>query len=226
MRLLGMIAGDIRFQWKYGFYLLYMFFSVLYICLLAAFPAGWREKAAQIMIYSDPAAMGLFFMGAIVLLEKNERILNALAVSPVRKSWYILSKAVSLAVISALVALAISLVSGIGNVPMVVVGTALYSVMFTLIGIMAATKIQTMNQYFIVIIGIDVVCFTPPILGLFTDLPAVFRLYPFNAAMSVITGGGNLLPNLLVVLVAIVILYRITYRMVSGMWRSVGGVKL
>lgn len=70
MRLKALLRGDIRFQYKYGFYFIYLLFSVLYIGLLYAFPEKWRGKAAILMIFSDPAAMGLFFMGAIVLFEK------------------------------------------------------------------------------------------------------------------------------------------------------------
>ena len=67
MRIRSLIIGDVRFQFKYGFYLLYLFFSVLYISLVYIFPVSWRERAAILMIFSDPAAMGLYFMGAIVL---------------------------------------------------------------------------------------------------------------------------------------------------------------
>ncbi|HBF6649319.1 TPA: ABC transporter permease, partial [Clostridioides difficile] len=100
MRLKNLILGDIKFQFKYGFYFLYLFLSIIYICIINVFPTFMREKIAIIMIYSDPAAMGLFFMGAIVLLEKSQRVLNSLAVSPVKVSEYILSKVISLGVIS------------------------------------------------------------------------------------------------------------------------------
>ena len=76
MRLKNLILGDIKFQFKYGFYFLYLFLSIIYICIINVFPTFMREKIAIIMIYSDPAAMGLFFMGAIVLLEKSQRVLN------------------------------------------------------------------------------------------------------------------------------------------------------
>ncbi|HCT90783.1 MAG TPA: ABC transporter permease, partial [Lachnospiraceae bacterium] len=46
--------------------------------------------------FSDPAAMGLFFMGAVVLLEKGQHTPCAVAVSPVRAMEYIAAKVASL----------------------------------------------------------------------------------------------------------------------------------
>lgn len=112
MRIINLIKGDIRFQFKYGFYFVYAVFTAVYLSLIFVMPQSWREKAAAIMIFSDPAAMGLFFMGAIVLLEKSERILNSLAVSPVKTGEYILSKVISLLFISVLVGIAITLPLG------------------------------------------------------------------------------------------------------------------
>ena len=88
MRLGRLICGDIHFQWKYGFYFIYFILTVLYVCGIAALPEHWKTDIASIMIYSDPAAMGLFFMGAIVLLEKSQKVLNAMVVSPVKISEY------------------------------------------------------------------------------------------------------------------------------------------
>lgn len=73
MRLGRLICGDIHFQWKYGFYFIYFILTVLYVCGIAALTGHWKTDIASIMIYSDPAAMGLFFMGAIVLLEKKSK---------------------------------------------------------------------------------------------------------------------------------------------------------
>jgi fluoroquinolone transport system permease protein len=63
MRERALLIGDIRFQFRYGFYYLYLVFAILYSGLLLALPDGWRERIALVMIFTDPAAMGLYFMG-------------------------------------------------------------------------------------------------------------------------------------------------------------------
>ena len=72
MRTINVIKGDIQFQWKYGFYLLYFIMVVLYLLFLSLLNGTVKETVAAICVYSDPAAMGMFFMGAMVLLEKSQ----------------------------------------------------------------------------------------------------------------------------------------------------------
>ncbi len=227
MRLGRLIRGDIHFQWKYGFYFIYFILTLLYVCVIAALPEHWKNNIAAIMIYSDPAAMGLFFMGAIVLLEKSQKVLNAMVVSPVKVSEYILSKTIALIVISSIIALILGLVSGNNHLFGIAVGTALTSAIFTMLGIIAATKISNLNQFLIVIMPIEIVCFVPPIVGLFVELPYIFCLFPFTACMNLITGKSILLSfDMVLVIATLIILYIVARRTVQHMWKSLGGVKL
>jgi len=226
MRMIKLILGDIRFQFKYGFYFIYSVFSALYVFLLFIFPEAWREKAASIMIYSDPAAMGLFFMGAIVLLEKSQRVLNALAVSPVKVFEYIMAKIVSLAFISILVSLMLALAAGLGTIPIVLITTALTSIIFTLLGLLVATKANSLNQYLIATVPLEIVCMIPPIIYLFAPT-AIMRWYPLNGSIALISNSSQNPPyDIAMLLIVIVLLFMATHRETAKMWRSLGGVKL
>ena len=225
MRLGRLIRGDIHFQWKYGFYFIYFILTLLYVCAIAALPEHWKKDIAAIMIYSDPAAMGLFFMGAIVLLEKSQKILNAMVISPVKVSEYILSKTIALIAISTIIALILGLVSGSKHLFGIAVGTALTSAIFTMLGIITATRISNLNQFLIV--PIEIVCFVPPIVGLFVKLPDIFCLFPFVACMNLITGKSSLLSfDMILVFATLIILYMVARHTVEHMWRTLGGVKL
>lgn len=227
MRLGRLVCGDIHFQWKYGFYFIYFILTVLYVCGIAALTEHWKTDIASIMIYSDPAAMGLFFMGAIVLLEKSQKVLNAMVVSPVKISEYILSKTVALIAISTVIALILGVVSGSNHLLGIAVGTALTSAIFTMLGIIAATKISNLNQFLIVIMPIEIICFVPPIVGLFVKLPDIFSFFPFIACMKLITGKSSLLSfDMILVFVTLIILYMVARHTVQHMWRTLGGVKL
>ncbi len=227
MRLGRLVCGDIHFQWKYGFCFIYFILTVLYVCGIGALPEHWKTDIASIMIYSDPAAMGLFFMGAIVLLEKSQKVLNAMVVSPVKISEYILSKTVALIAISTVIALILGVVSGSNHLLGIAVGTALTSAIFTMLGIIAATKISNLNQFLIVIMPIEIICFVPPIVGLFVKLPDIFSFFPFIACMKLITGKSSLLSfDMILVFVTLIILYMVARHTVQHMWRTLGGVKL
>lgn len=226
MRIIKLILSDIRFQLKYGFYFIYTVFCILYFFLLSIFPETWRENAGSIMIYSDPAAMGLFFIGAIILLEKSQRVLNALAVSPVRVFEYIAAKILSFAAISVLVSLIIALTARLKNIPMVLLATALTSIIFTLLGLIVATKINSLNQYIIATVPLELVCFIPPIIFLYKPA-AIMHWYPLNRSMALISNSSQVpLIDIAVILIVIICLYAITHRATMKMWRSLGGVKL
>lgn len=186
MKLRRLVCGDIHFQWKYGFYFIYFVLTVIYVFGITALPDNWKHNAAAIMIYSDPAAMGLFFMGAIVLLEKSQKVLHAIAISPAKVSEYILAKVFSLMFISCVVALILGIAAGNRNLSGIIIGTALTSSIFTMLGIMAATKIANLNQFLIVIMPIEILCFVPPHCriiyrpaGNFTVL-SIYGLHEFN----------------------------------------------
>lgn len=227
MRLGRLIRGDIHFQWKYGFYFIYFILTLLYVCAIAALPEHWKKDTAAIMIYSDPAAMGLFFMGAIVLLEKSQKILNAMVISPVKVSEYILSETIALIAISTIIALILGLVSGNKYLFGIVIGTTLTSAILTVFGIITAIGVSNLSQFLIVIIPIEIVCFVPPIIGLFIKLPDIFCLSPFVACMNLITGKGSLLSfDMILVFATLIILYMVARRIAEHMWRTLGGVKL
>lgn len=227
MRMTSLLVGDIRFQFKYGFYFLYLIFSVLYIALLFALPEVWREKAAILMIFSDPAAMGLFFMGAIVLYEKSERVLNSIAVSPVIVYEYVLSKLFSIAAISTVVALVIGVSSSvISNAFYFILGVFLCSCLFSAIGIMIAAKISTLNQFILATIPVELVINIPAIAYLFGWKREWLLFHPGVCMIELCENGENVMQASLILTMWTVLLILLACRVVKKMFQSVGGFKL
>lgn len=227
MRLKNLILGDIKFQFKYGFYFLYFVLSIMYICVINVFPIFMREKIAIIMIYSDPAAMGLFFMGAIVLLEKSQRVLNSLAVSPIKVSEYILSKVISLGIISSIVVMFIAITLNLDNIIISIIGTFFSSVIFSLLGLILASKASSLNQFIALTIPIEIACFIPPILNILIETKSHMDLYPFNLCISLISGDKNFIVIKILILTSMIIItYFITHYFVCKSWKELGGVKL
>lgn len=226
MRLRHLFLWDMRFQAKYGFYFLYAVLTVVYTLALFAVPESWQAKTAAILIFSDPASMGLFFMGAIVLLEKNQHTPCALAVSPVRESEYIVAKVGSLSAVSLVVAVLLALAAKVNNLPVVMLGTVISSAVFTLSGLIIATRINSLNQFILWTVPIEAVCFVPAILHLFRITPSWFRYYPANVCMEMISGHAPSATGIFIVTAVIVILSALSKDCVLRMWNSMGGVKL
>lgn len=226
MRIKSLFLLDMRFQAKYGFYLLYAILTAIYIMVLAAVPEGWKETAAAILIFSDPASMGLFFMGAIVLLEKSQRTPCAFAVSPVRPTEYIVAKVGSLSAISLAVAGILALAAGVDHLHMVLLGTLVASVIFTLFGIIVATNIVSLNQFILWTVPIEIACFIPAILHLFKITPTWWGYYPVNACMGMISGYAPSAIGFFNGIVWIGILFVVSKFCVLKMWDTIGGAKL
>ena len=186
MRFKNLFFWDMKFQARYGFYLLYTFLTILYAVVIFALPLAFKGKTAALLIFSDPASMGLFFMGAIVLLEKSQRVTSFLSVSPLTAFEYVCSKVLSLNAIALVVAVILTLVSKSASLLSVLAGTFLAGTIFTLCGIMVATKITSLNQFILATVPVEIVGFVPAILRVFGVNITFGELYPTNACMDLV----------------------------------------
>ena len=227
MRLKALILGDVRFQIKYGFYLVYLFFSILYIGILFALPLAWRHTAAILMIFSDPAAMGLYFMGAIVLFEKSERVLNSVAISPVKPCEYVISKLVSIGCISTIVAVAIGASNDVITRPFYfLAGIFLCSCLFSAIGLIVACRISSLNQFIIATIPAELIINLPSIAWLFGYQKSWLLYHPGVSLIELLRGSGNGLQALIILMLWTLFFTVLAEKTVKKMMKSVGGVKL
>jgi fluoroquinolone transport system permease protein len=149
MRLWQAIKSDMLFQFKQGFYFVYVIVAAMYLVLLAFLPPEIFRIATPLVVFSDPSVLGLFFIGGIILLEKGQGVLTVLVVSPLKTEEYILAKVISLGFLSVLAAVAITFFSGYGQVNwlLLVISTFLTSAVFTFSGIMINAGCNTVNQY-------------------------------------------------------------------------------
>ncbi len=185
MRLLKAIKQDIHFQLRHGFYYAYGLVSIIYIILLRLLPLEIRSLAATFIIFTDPAVLGAFFIGGIVLLEKGQGVLQHLFITPLRITEYVLSKVLSLMLISLLSSLII-VASAFGfhfNAFPFAFGVALSSIFFTLIGMLLAVRVKSVNEYIYKSILYFPILYAP-LLGFFNIYKtSLFYIFPTNAAL-------------------------------------------
>ena len=188
MRLLEALKQDLKFQFRHGFYHAYLVVSVLYIGLLLYIPGDYRAFAAGIIVFSDPAMLGFFFVGALLLLERGENILEGLFVTPLRVGEYLAARVISLTVLALGTAFLISIIAlGLDfNAPLLFVGVVLTAVFFSLLGVTLAVKVETVNQYLMVSILYSIIISLPLLefLGLFKTI--LFYLWPTRASLVLI----------------------------------------
>lgn len=226
MRIYHLIKMDIKTQFEYKFYHIYAIINILYLIVLDVAPSSSKEVLAIILVFGDCSALGLFFIGPLILFERNQHITNTLAASPVTISEYILSKVISLMILSIIVS-SLMLFISIKEVSIyAIIGIFLTCPIFTMIGLCVATKTVSLNQYIIWIMPFQIVLFILPCISLFNNHP-VFYLYPLVGAIQLMQQPISYpLPVILYLLVIHSILFTITKKYVHTLWQQLGGVKI
>ena len=191
MRLLNAIWSDIKFQIKQGFYLVYLIITIMYLIILSMLPENVLTIALPLVVFSDPSVLGLFFIGGIILLEKSQGVIMVMVVSPLRTEEYVLAKAISLALISAIAAIAITALSPINNVnwPLMIISTILTAGLFTLCGIMINAGCNNVNQYMVKTIPYMLLFILPCFSLLGFEYSYLFTVVPSVAALRLLLGA-------------------------------------
>ncbi|MDD3405719.1 MAG: hypothetical protein PHH23_05590 [Paludibacteraceae bacterium] len=197
-RLFNLLKGDILQQYKYGFYWLYLFVTLLYLIALYFFPDGWKTTVGRVIVLTDPMLFGYMFIGAIILFERSEKVTNALSVMPIHPIEYLFSKLISLGLISLLSSEVIMLGGGVPQhcfwTPF---GILAGSFLFTMVGMIQACRISTLNGFIMWMIPTMLIAILPPILYLCGIDGWWQQLMPGTAILQIISNNHFLwLPSL------------------------------
>lgn len=175
-----MLLCDMRYQFKYGFYFLYVIVSAAYIGILLMLPVEIRRQGAAVIIWSDPAALGFFFSGGIVLLEKGEGLHSYFSIVPVTTGEYILAKVLSLSVISTMAGLTIASFGLKGRVDylLLVPGLLAGSALFTLFGLAVGSMARSVNHYLAMGVPAGIILMAPSVLTVFGVTHPLLEVLP------------------------------------------------
>ncbi|MGN1164395.1 MAG: hypothetical protein ACI4S4_06300 [Candidatus Ornithospirochaeta sp.] len=183
-----MLKNDLRLLFREGIIPLYALVTFIYAIVMSSVPSEWRSMVSRILIFSDPSALGLYFMGAVVLTEKSQHMDAAFSVLPVSSRRHVLSKTIAMIVPSIVSALILAYIADVLDI-VLVFGTVIGSITFTLLGIIISSFVTELNTYILLtipimaatasvsvihMIGLLDLSFLPPV----TTLEMVFSLYP------------------------------------------------
>jgi len=182
-----LIRKDILLQWRQGFWLVYFIVSCIYIIILLNIPAEHRMIASLIMILSDTTMLGVLFIGAVILLEKQQSVIHSLFVTPLKPSHYILSKSISLSLIAITMSILVYLPVGTVSVhTFLILGTTILTAgIFVMFGIGIATKVTTINQYFGRLMLFSILILIPVVPYLIMGRHPAFLILPYIASLDI-----------------------------------------
>jgi fluoroquinolone transport system permease protein len=193
LRVLNALKADVCFQFKQGFYLVYIILTIFYMILLGKLPAEWKSILVPLVIFSDPAMVGFFFIGALVMLEKLQGVTQYVVVTPLRSVEYLLAKALSLTLLALAATFLITLT--VYNQPLnwflLIPGVILTSFFFVLYGFVVAAPCVTMNQFFIRMIPFLLLIVLPCFSLVGFPYSWVFNIFPSVAGLKLVYGAFN-----------------------------------
>jgi fluoroquinolone transport system permease protein len=198
--------SNIKNMLKWEFTLLYRY-KIIHISILSVVLYFLTTQAIEslqgqtqvhsVLLFFDPALIGIMFLGALVLFEKSENVLQALVITPMKTNDYLLSKMISLtilALISASIFMALmNIFQGVSfNLFYLFSGIILTSVMLILLGFLLISGVNSINGYLLGMMISFLGLTFPPLLKLFGlfDSP-IFYIWPTMASFILFDGVFN-----------------------------------
>lgn len=96
MNLMRLVAWDIKLQARENVYLFTALSTAAFAATVLLLPTDAPASVVTAILFLDPAVVGTSFVGAMVLMERSQNTLPALAVTPVSPADYVLAKIITL----------------------------------------------------------------------------------------------------------------------------------
>lgn len=148
-RLVSTLLGDIRIQFRNGFYYAVLFVVSLWVILFWRLPGLGLGEIWPVLLFTNLIITTFYFMGGLILLEKGEGTLAAQVVTPLRSWEYLASKMLTLGLLAVFENLLLTVfIFGTGFKALhLVFGLALAGVMYILLGFLVVARYDSINEY-------------------------------------------------------------------------------
>lgn len=178
---------------------------VIYVVLLRVVTETVAEALLPYLVFSDPAALGFFFVGGIVLADRAEGVAAAVATSPVEPWQAVLGRVGVLSAVGAAGGLAVGLGSGLDVEWLTFVPTVLLTaVLYTSFGYAVAMRAGSVNEYFARATAWSIPLFAPLVAFALDPDWWILTLWPTTASLLLLRGGAGSARSLLALAVLVI----------------------
>ncbi|MEN0061270.1 MAG: hypothetical protein AAGA48_03915 [Myxococcota bacterium] len=144
----ALLWTELRLLTRGGFWLAYAVVGAGYLAILHALPASLAKGLLPVLVFSDPAVLGLFVVGSMVLLERREGALQALAHTPTPAATWIGAKVLAITGLASIVAGVVAAGSGqLVRPDLLVLAVVPTSILTVLVGIAIVSRTSTFNRF-------------------------------------------------------------------------------
>ncbi|WP_417308411.1 hypothetical protein [Devosia sp.] len=193
--LVPILAHDTRLQFRYGIYAAYAVVTAFYVTFFLLAGSLVPTWVPAVIVYTDPAVVGFFFLGALMLLERGENTRMALAATPIGAADYIAGKAITLTGLG-LVATFILVPFAHADANLILLGVTvvLTSLAYIGIGVAFARRCRTVNAYLIGSGALLTPLIAPGFLALLPEMPLPIVLIPTAAQLRLTLAALGAVP--------------------------------
>lgn len=194
-QLRALLLTELKFQWRHGFVAAAIAIVVVWVALLSLLPPEPRPFWFGIITAVDVTSIGLLFGFGLGILDSDQGPIYAIRLTPVPAWLPAVARGLSL---SLLIVVSLAFLGGlimpVATVLSMLPGVLLCAVFFSFMGVTAARRLATVNQ-FMVFFALSGVIWAVPVLyyaGL-VDSPA-WLLLPSAGAMVFLQLGFTDIP--------------------------------
>lgn len=186
-RLTAIIRNDVRIQMRYRIYAALAFVILLYVAVLIFASPYLPISFLSFVIYADPSVLGFFFLGGLMLFERNEGTRMALGISPLSATEYLTSKFITLTALALAAVIVMAIASGKPvRWPLYLVTVSLVSVHYIGLGAMFAVKFRTVTGYLFGSSAILIPLILPGAAAFLDPMPMVLAVIPAVSHLKLI----------------------------------------
>ncbi len=238
MRLRKLVLWELLFQLRYGILYAALIMTLMWAGVVFFLPTSTMDIALPMIFITDFAASGLLLLSGMVYFEKGQNSLEALAVTPMKTSEYVMAKLLSLsallAVIAVLLAVAVRLIKGVDlNLFFAFAAAFISCAFFVLLGLILSSFFESFTDL-ILPIGVLFGFLFSPFLGYVNSasldfLDYIFWLFPTYSMIQItdaMLGNTEILQIILPVIYLLaweLLLFKLSVRVLDNRIMGKGG---
>jgi fluoroquinolone transport system permease protein len=195
-RLSSTMLWDVRLQWRNGFYYAAIVIVVLFLLIFSQVTVFNLEWIMPYLLINNMVVGTFFFIGALVLLEKDEGSLEARVVTPLRPAEYLAAKVGTvsgLALVESVLIVVIMVGVHVNWLPLLV-GVLATAVYLCLVGFLVVVRYDSINEYLLPSVLYVGVAAIPMIAYLAGWNHWLLYLHPLQAMITLLEAGWQSMP--------------------------------
>ena len=200
-RLMSTINWEVRLQWRNGFYYAAIFIVVVFLLVFSQISVVKMDWLLPFMLVNNMVVGTFYFIGALILLEKDEGSLEARVITPLRPAEYLGAKVATLSALT-LVESALIVVITVGldvNWLPLLAGITATAVYLCLVGFLVVIRYDSINEYLLPSILYVMLAALPLAAYMAGWEHWLLYLHPMQATLTLIEAGWQSFPWWLIV---------------------------